>query len=201
LETVLKRGLAVAVARPGTLASEADFDDMVRLHQRGIHRLLLTLVRDPEEAGNLTQECFLRAYRARDGFRGQASMRTWLGSIAVNLARDHAKNRRQSFWRRLFASREEPAQAAEQVAASAPSPERVLLAREALAAVWAAVDKLPGNQRTAFLLRFVEEMSLEEIAQVMDIEVGTVKSHLARAVGALRHLRGCDYGNPTPSRR
>jgi RNA polymerase sigma-70 factor (ECF subfamily) len=200
LETVLRQGMAVAVGRPGAPASEAEFEDMVRLHQQGIYRLLLTLVRDPEEAGNLTQECFLRAYNARGGFRGQASVRTWLGSIAVNLARDHAKNRRQSFWRHLFAP-QEPAPAAEQIAAPAPSPERVLLAREELAAVWGAVDKLPGNQRTAFLLRFVEEMSLEEIAQVMDIEVGTVKSHLARAVGALRRLRGCEYGNPTPSRR
>jgi RNA polymerase sigma-70 factor (ECF subfamily) len=199
LETVLRQGMAV-MARPGAPASEAEFEDLVRLYQQHIYRLLLTLVRDPEEAGNLTQECFLRAYNARGSFRGQASVRTWLGSIAVNLARDHAKNRRQSFWRRLFAGSQEPAQAAEQVAAPAPSAERVLLAREELAAVWTAVDKLPGSQRIAFLLRFVEEMSLEEIAQVMDIEVGTVKSHLARAVGTLRRLRGSEYADPTPSR-
>jgi RNA polymerase sigma-70 factor (ECF subfamily) len=76
---------------------------LVRLHQRRIYRVLLAIVRDPDAADTLTQECFLRAYEKRASFRGEAKVETWLVRIAMNLARDHAKNRRQSFWRRLVA--------------------------------------------------------------------------------------------------
>ena len=114
-------------------------------------------------------------------------MGTWLVRIAVNLARDHQKSRRQSFWRRLIGSTSEDTEAA---AAGLPdqqaSPERVLLAREATRAVARAVDHLPARQREVFLLRFVEEMTLEVIAQATDLEVGTVKSHLSRALTTVR---------------
>ncbi len=80
----------------------AAFDRLVQAEQRRIYRILLGLIRDPEAAETLTQECFLRAYRARDGFRGDASPETWLVRIAVNLGRDHLKSRRSGFWRRLL---------------------------------------------------------------------------------------------------
>ncbi len=173
-----------------TLAREItadDFDRLVRLHQQRIYRVLLAVLRDADAADTLTQECFLRAYQKRKSFRGAASAGTWLVRIAINLARDHQKNRRQSFWRRLMAS---PGDASEAAAAEVPdlraSPERALLAREETRAVARAVDRLPARQREVFLLRFVEEMSLEEIAQATELETGTVKSHLSRAVTAVR---------------
>jgi len=85
------------------LAAE-EYDAIVRAHQRRIYRVLLGLVRDPDAAATLTQECFLRAYRHRRSFRGEASVGTWLVRIAVNLAADHSRNRRTAFWRRLFAA-------------------------------------------------------------------------------------------------
>ncbi len=174
----------------GRALSEEEFAAIVRLHQQRVHRILLSFVRDPDEAASLTQECFLRAYRNWSGFRGECSMATWLSRIAVNLARDQAKSRRRSFWRRLLAL-EAPAGAgsdslAIDVAAGEASPERSLLAREQLNAVWATVDRLPPQQRTVFLLRFVDEMSLNEVAQVMELELGTVKSHLSRALATVR---------------
>ncbi len=106
----------------------------------------------------------------------------------MNLARDHSKNRRQAFWSRVFgrASSNDVARAAQHVADPRSSPERELLAREELAAVWLVVDRLSRQQRAIFLLRFAEEMTLEEIAKAMELELGTVKAHLARAVGAVR---------------
>src|SRR5882672_10230408 len=83
------------------IAMEA-FDDLVRQHQRRVYRVLFLLLRDPDAADTLTQECFLRAYQKRDGFRGESSADTWLLRIAVNLARDHLRNRRAGFWRRLI---------------------------------------------------------------------------------------------------
>jgi RNA polymerase sigma-70 factor, ECF subfamily len=79
-----------------------EFDAIVRRHQRRVHRFLLMLLRDPDEADNLTQECFLRAYQNLASFRGESSLETWLLRIAANLARDHVRNRKASFWRRLL---------------------------------------------------------------------------------------------------
>ncbi len=164
------------------------FDRIVLDHQRRIHRILLTLVRDRDAAESLTQDCFLRAYAKRGDFRGDASIGTWLVRIALNLARDHAKSRRVAFWRRMGRtdSRGDAAGVASRLSDPDPHPERTLIARERLAAVWTTVDRLPVRQRESFVLRFVEEMPLEQIARAMQLKTGTVKSHLARAVGAVR---------------
>ena len=171
--------------------ADADFDQLMRLHQRRIYRLLLGMVRDPEAADTLTQECFLRAWRKRSSFRGEAAIATWLLRIAVNLARDHARNRRLAFWRRLFSAPAEDAHAqAERLPSLRASPEQALVARQELDAVWKVVEALPQQQKAVFLLRFVEEMSLEEIAQALVLRPGTVKSHLFRALGAVKARLG-----------
>src|SRR6202046_93293 len=79
-----------------------DFDTVASEHRPRIFRFMLASVRDRESAENLTQECFIRAYRARDQFRGAASISTWLLQIAVNLARDHESSGRLKFWRRAL---------------------------------------------------------------------------------------------------
>ena len=173
------------------ISTEA-FDALVRVHQRQIYRILLLQLRDADAAETLTQECFLRAYAKRGDFREEASIGTWLIRIALNLARDHAKSRRVAFWRLLGRARREGDLVGRDIVLSDPdpNPERRLIARERLAAVWAKVDRLPGRQRTCFMLRYVEEMPLGEIARAMQVEVGTVKAHLAGAVGTLRrHLQ------------
>jgi RNA polymerase sigma-70 factor, ECF subfamily len=175
---------------PMTLSAglETDsFDDLMREHQASVYRLLWCELRDADAAATLTQECFLRVYRSRGSFRGECSVRTWLMRVALNLARDHQRSRRQGFWRKLFsASSPEPDALASTIATSLPSPERMLIAKQELQRVMQTVSGLPERQRAAFLLRFVEELSLEEIATVMNVETGTVKAHLARGVAAVR---------------
>ena len=171
-----------------TLTAE-DFDELVLRNQRRIFRLLMSLLRDEDAADTLTQECFLRAYKKRDGFRGECSVDTWLYRIAINLARDHVRNRKQGFWKRLFAdAREEEDETPllDMVADQRTSAESGLLAKEEVATVWQTVRRLSPNQREVFVLRFAEEMALDEIAQTLDMEVGTVKSHLSRALSAVR---------------
>ena len=143
-------------------------------------------MRDADAADTLTQECFLRAYRHRNSFRGECSIETWLLRIAVNLVRDHSKNRRLSFWRKLVGLEENGASLHERLATSQPSAERVLLAREELDAVWTAAGALSQQQRAVFLLRFAEEMSLADIADVLGLKVGSVKAQLSRALGKVR---------------
>lgn len=184
----MEQALELAAAgRIGDSTSLLDFDRLVPEHQQRIYRILLGLVRDPDAADTLTQDCFVRAYQKRKSFRGEANVGTWLVSIAINLARDHARNRRAGFWRRLFASSDEERQAAfERTGDGRSSAEQRLIAAQQLSAVWQAVDGLSARQREVFLLRFVEEMSLEQIASATGMQVGTVKAHLSRAASAVR---------------
>ena len=183
METALTPALGAAAQR----ITAEEFDAIVRRHQRRVHRLLLMLLRDPEEADNLTQECFLRAYQSMTSFRGECSLETWLLRIAANLARDHGRNRKVSFWRRLLGFGEESDEdGAPNFVALEASPERSLLAREEVRAVWDAANQLSQQQRAVFMLRFVEEMELNEIATVLGLQVGSVKTHLFRALQTVR---------------
>lgn len=181
-----------AAARGIEGISAEEFDGIVLANQQRIFRVLFSLVRDCDTADTLTQECFLRAFKKRQSFRGESSVTTWLVRIATNLARDHARNRRLAFWRKLFAAQpdEHADQRPTEIEDNAPSAERALLAQEQLESVWAVVEQLPRQQRTVFSLRFAGEMSLREIAEVMDLEVATVKAHLFRAVAAVRKQVG-----------
>jgi len=163
-----------------------DFGSVVERHQQRIYRVLLGMIRDDDDAQTLTQECFLKAYEARSTYRGEASLSTWLVRIAVNLAHDYHRNRRLDFWRRLFSGSSEPDQAMARLPAGGATPEQDLLAKEKLAAVWSATEKLSPQQRVIFVLRFVEEMSLEEIAATTNLKLGTVKIHLFRALAVVR---------------
>jgi RNA polymerase sigma-70 factor (ECF subfamily) len=186
MENTLEIG---AIGQAAEQNAPLDFDLLVRQHQRRIYRVLLGLVRDPDLADNLTQDCFVRAYEKRDSFRGEASVGTWLISIAINLARDHGRSRRAGFWRRLFSSSSEETELAlDAVADGGASPERLLIARQELARVWEIVEKLPERQREVFVLRFAQEMPLNEIGVALGMEPGTVKTHLFRAVGRVRRL-------------
>jgi RNA polymerase sigma-70 factor (ECF subfamily) len=181
---------AMAIADMKMVASSAiseldDLEALVVAEQRRVYRVLLAMLRDPEAADGLTQECFLKAYQSRGRFRGECSPRTWLMRIAVNLARDHLKNRRWQFWRKLSQESDASWDLAAR-AASLATPERELLTREALAGVWVAVGSLPGRQQEVFVLHFVEEMSIEEIAAATSLRPGTVKAHLSRATGTVR---------------
>lgn len=182
LSTTIDAG---AAARPGI--DEQDFDGIVREHQRRVYRVLYLLVRNPDLADTLTQETFLRAYEKRASFRGEARVNTWLLKIAVNLARDHARNRRASFWKRLIGmdDSENPEQF-RQIPDPQASPEQALLARRELDAAWSIAGELPSQQRTIFMLRFAEEMTLPEIAQVLGLRTGSVKAHLFRAMATVR---------------
>ena len=184
METTLTSALGAAAQN----ITAEEFDAIVRRHQRRVHRFLLMLLRDPEEADNLTQECFLRAYQNLSSFRGDSSLETWLLRIAANLARDHARNRKASFWKRLLGlgyGNEDGA--AEHMPSAEASPEQILLAREDVRAVWDVANQLSQQQRAVFLLRFVEEMELAEIASALGLQVGSVKTHLFRAVQTVRN--------------
>lgn len=183
METALTQALSATIER--STVSRESFDEIVRRHQKRVYRVVLLLLRDPDAADTITQESFLRAYRALPGFRGECRMETWLLRIAVNLVRDHGKSRRLSFWKKLAGLED-----AQDYQAPQPSAERALLARAELQAVWDAVNTLSPQQRHIFLLRFVEELPLAEIASVLGLRIGSVKAQLFRALGHVRtHMK------------
>jgi RNA polymerase sigma-70 factor, ECF subfamily len=173
--------------RAGDCAGEfEDFDSLVRIHQPRIFRFLLASLRDRESAENLTQDCFVNAYRARNQFRGAASVGTWLMQIAANLLRDHHANSRLKFWRRTLCSGVDLADLGDWVPDQHLSPEAMDLAKEQVNTIWKAVARLSVKQRTVFLLRFVEDLDLLEIARITGMREGTVKTHLFRALQSVR---------------
>jgi RNA polymerase sigma-70 factor (ECF subfamily) len=186
VENALTTALNTPVEKVAESISSESFDEIIRQHQRRVYRVLYLLLKDADAADTLTQECFLRAYKNLGSFRGECRIETWLLRIAVNLARDHGKSRRAAFWKRLLGLEDAEDGEARQFRGSQPSPERVLLAREEMDAVWTAVASLSQQQRAIFVLRFAEEMSLPEIAAVLRLSVGTVKAHLFRATAKIR---------------
>ena len=178
--------LTTPIAAAAKTLTGTDFDEIVRRHQRRVYRFLFMMLRDADEANNLTQECFLRAYQSLTTFRGESSLETWLLRIAANLVRDNARNRKRSFWKRLLGLGNEDQSAAARVVSPHPSPEQRLLANEEVQAIWRAVDELSEQQRAVFLMRFVEGMELSEIAEALGLRVGSVKSHLFRALQSVR---------------
>jgi RNA polymerase sigma-70 factor (ECF subfamily) len=164
----------------------ADFDTVVRLYRVKVFRFLFASLRDRETAENLTQECFLRAYRAQSHFRNDCRTSTWLMQIAVNLMCDHLKNRRFQFWKRLHRAAqplEEELRAC--IADQQKSPEAQTLLKEQVQAVWDAAASLPERQRTVFLLRFVQDMDVQDIAIATGLQPATVKTHLFRALNSV----------------
>ena len=176
-----------ALVQECAAGDEEAYTRLVTDHQRMVYQLGLHLLGDAQEALDLCQEVFLRVFRMLPQFRGQSSLRTWIYRIAIN----QASNRRR-WWRRRFQSHQVSLDAApcgelREVRQSA-MPDRALQQQEAAGLVWAALDRLPFEQRTVIVLREIDGLSYEEIALSLGVAVGTVKSRLARARETLRHV-------------
>jgi RNA polymerase sigma-70 factor (ECF subfamily) len=168
----------------------ADFDEVVRLYRPRIFRFLMSSLGDRDVAESLTQDCFLKAYNARNQFRGESSLSTWLTRIALNLVRDHLRSRRIRFWQKTRDTALDLVDISDWIPDTGISPEATCLQQERVKEVWRAVEELSRQQRTVFLLRFVEEMELAEIAETTGMNTSTVKSHLYRALRVVRERVG-----------
>ena len=163
-----------------------EFSAVVVKHRPQIFRFLLSSTRDVDLAETLTQDCFLKAHRNWSSFRGESSAMTWLMRIAINLQKDHWRNRRMQFWRHTQSNAVALDEASEWLPSGERSVEQQLMAKERVRQVSKAVEGLSERQRTVFLLRYVEEAELSEIARATGLSEGTVKAHLSRAVARVR---------------
>lgn len=165
---------------------KAAFDLLVTKYQRKIFRLLSRLIRDSAEVEDVAQEAFIKAYRALPNFRGDSAFYTWLYRIAINTA----KNFLVSQGRRAPTSTEADVEDAEtfddgEHLRDLNTPDAMLLSRQVADAVNRAIDRLPEDLKTAIVLRELEGLSYEEIAETMNCPIGTVRSRIFRAREAI----------------
>ncbi len=161
------------------------FDLLVLKYQHKIVNLVMRYVRDPDQALDITQEAFLKAYRALPRFRGDSAFYTWLYRIAVNTAKNYlAAQRRRPMDVELDMQDPEQYDLHAKLKET-DTPEGVTLSQELNKTVERAIAALPDDLRTAIVLRELEGMSYEEIAQAMECPVGTVRSRIFRARDAI----------------
>jgi RNA polymerase sigma-70 factor, ECF subfamily len=162
------------------------FELLVEKYQRKLARLLSRFIRDPAEVEDVTQEAFIKAYRALPAFRGDSAFYTWLYRIGINTAKNYlmAMGRRAPTSTEIEAEDAEGYDEGEQLR-DINTPESVLLTKEIAETVNATIQQLPEELRTAIQLREIEGMSYEDIAKVMDCPIGTVRSRIFRAREAI----------------
>ena len=166
------------------------FDLLVLKYQHKIINLVMRYVRDPELAQDITQEAFIKAYRALPRFRGDSAFYTWMYRIAVNTAKNHlAAQRRRPMNVELDLQDPEQYDLHAKLKET-DTPEGVALSNELRESVERAIAALPEDLRTAIILRELEGMSYEEIAQTMECPVGTVRSRIFRARDAISKKTG-----------
>ena len=161
------------------------FDLLVLKYQHRVLKLVSRFVNNPAEAEDVAQDAFLKAYRALPSFRGESAFYTWLYRIAINTAKNYlVANRRRPVDFDL--DLQDPDQYDRQAKLKeVDTPERVLLTEEIRQVVEGAMEQLPEDLRTAIVLRELDGLSYEEIAEAMDCPVGTVRSRIFRAREAI----------------
>ncbi len=185
--------MAVALAEANPAADDRDlalrhrygdataFDEVYQRYGEMVFNIALRLAGDREEAADLTQETFLRIYRHLAGFRGRSSLKTWIYRIAVNCCRSRLR-------RRDWNVRREPPERLAELVDGRAGPESRAATRELREQLEGAVRRLPVPFREAVVLRDVQGLSYDEIARVLGVRIGTVRSRIARGRERLRLL-------------
>lgn len=161
------------------------FDLLVVKYQHKILNLIMRYVKDPSEAMDVAQEAFIKAYRAVPGFRGDSAFYTWLYRIAINTAKNHLVAVRRRPMNLDFDLRDSESFEPFAALRDGDSPEHLALTDEIGEVINKAIGDLPDELRTAILLREIEGLSYEEIAETMECPVGTVRSRIFRAREAI----------------
>jgi len=172
--------LPSAAASPGAETGERLLRDLVREHRHKLHRFIVKHIGNISEAEDLAQQAFVEAARSYESFRGEAQLSTWLYGIALNLVRNHlsrAPERRYEFT---------GDDSLTDLAAESATPEQTAEQTQTISLLQEALDELPENMRDILLMVGLDDLSYEEAAVMLTVPIGTVRSRLSRARGALR---------------
>ncbi len=168
---------------------DAAFDMLVERYQQRAYRMAWSILRNAEDARDLSQEAFIRLYQTAGSFQGRARFSTWFYRVLVNLCLDHRRKHR--WWRTIVAyagGGEEPDARLERLPASVVDPLADLDREQVMKELWSAVDRLSPRQRAAVVLQVQEHMETAQIAVVLKCSEATVRVHLHRALVTLRQL-------------
>ncbi|MDD2743874.1 MAG: RNA polymerase sigma factor RpoE [Rhodocyclaceae bacterium] len=196
-----EREIDQALVERAQAGDQRAFEQLVSKYQRKLGRLLSRFIRDAAEVEDVSQEAFIKAYRALPNFRGESAFYTWLYRIGINTAKNYlvSQGRRAPTSTNFDAEEAEGFEDASQLR-DINTPESLLLSKQIGETVNAAMDSLPVELRTAIMLREIEGMSYDEIAGVMDCPIGTVRSRIFRARDAVA-LRLQPLLDSSPDRR
>ena len=164
---------------------KAAFDILVQKYQQKVVNLISRFVSDQSECYDVAQETFIKAYRALGKFRGDSQFYTWLYRIAANTAKNHLASRARKSPKYAVDVEDAEHFSGDSQLKDNTTPESLMLTEEIKQTVYAAIDKLPEDLKSAITLRELEGLSYEEIASVMDCPIGTVRSRIFRARDAI----------------
>ena len=157
------------------------FEGLVKEYEKNVYNLALRMTGDPEDAADMAQDAFIKAYSSLSSFRGDSKFSVWLFRIASNLCLDFLRSRKRRPTVSLSVENDEGEDMEFEIADESQSPETLLEQKLTREAVRCGLDSLPPEQRQILLLREIQGLSYEEIAQVLELESGTVKSRIFRA--------------------
>lgn len=181
-ELMSEREVDQILVQRAQAGDQSAFDQLVSKYQRKLGRLLSRFIRDSAEVEDVTQEAFIKAYRALPSFRGDSAFYTWLYRIGINTAKNYlvAQGRRAPTSTQFDSEEAETFESADQLR-DINTPESLLMSKQIGETVNAAIDALPEELRRAIVLREIDGLSYEEIAEMMDCPIGTVRSRIFRA--------------------
>jgi RNA polymerase sigma-70 factor (ECF subfamily) len=187
----------LSLARSAERDLKEEFEEILELHYRRVYRLIYRMVRDEADAADLTQETFIRVYKALPRLRIDGARAAWVRRIATNLCVDFMRRRRTS-----MAALDTIEQAQGEMTATRAEhgdPAHLFMESERARLVQRAVDSLPPDYRTVIVLHHLEDMRVDEIAETLGIPSGTVKSRLSRARQALHRRLAVHFMPPSQS--
>ena len=168
-----------------------DFEKLVTAYEKNVYNIALRMVGDPDDAADMTQEAFIKAYRALSGFRGDSKFSSWLYRIASNVCLDFLRSRSRHPQVSL-STVDEDDRATFELPDMRQNPEEQLMKKLGMEAVRRGLEQLPEQQRQILVLRELGGLSYAELAQTLGLEEGTVKSRIFRARKRLCALLLCD---------
>lgn len=180
------RSIEDKIIKKAADGSAEAFEQLVVTYQTPIYRLCLRMTGNPEDAADLTQESFLKAWRALDTFRFGSSFSTWLFRLASNTCLDHLRVQKRRPTLSLTLQDEDGEEMMLDPPDTAPTPEEAVVASEERERLTRALEQLDPQQRQILTLRVVNDLTYTEIADILEVKEGTVKSRIARARDALR---------------
>lgn len=175
------------------------FEALVKEYEKNVYNVALRLVTDPEDAADMTQEAFLRAFNSASSFRGDCSFASWMFRITTNVCLDFLRSRKNRSTVPLYTENEDGEETELDIADDSFSPEILFERKSIRDAVHRGLDSLPPDQRAVLLLREIQGLSYEEIGKALELEAGTVKSRIFRARKKLCAFLKRDGNIETPS--